>query len=217
MIVSEAVTGIIAIVIAYLLGSISSAYIVTRRLTGKDIRTLGGGNAGTRNVHQEVGSMPALVVGIFDIGKGAASIAIAHWLLDVPFFAPDIYVLLAGLAVVAGHIWPVYIKFRGGNGLAVTIGVLAVVLPWELLIAIPVLIIITFITRNVILSMNISLLSVLISAWFLEESWLLFAFTVMLVLIMVVNFLPTARAALAKAGSRKNLVEDVLRGKNGGR
>jgi len=72
MIVNEIITGLIAIVIAYLLGSINSAYIVTRLVTGKDIRQLGGGNAGGRNVFREVGFWAAVPVGIFDIGKGSS-------------------------------------------------------------------------------------------------------------------------------------------------
>jgi hypothetical protein len=62
--------GILAIVIAYLLGSIPSAYIVTRIKTGKDIRKLGGGNAGARNVFHEVGPWAAVIVGIADFVKG---------------------------------------------------------------------------------------------------------------------------------------------------
>ena len=94
------VNGFIALIIAYLLGSIPAAYIVTRLATGKDIRQLGGGNVGARNVFREVGRGAGIAVGIFDVGKGAAAVAIAHWLLD----APELFVLGAGLVVVAGHI-----------------------------------------------------------------------------------------------------------------
>ena len=104
------VNGIIAIIIAYLLGSIPAAYIITRLKTDKDIRQMGGGNVGARNVYREVGLGAAIVAGIFDIGKGAAAVAIAYWVLGVPL----LFVLLAGLAVVAGHIWSVYLKFTGG-------------------------------------------------------------------------------------------------------
>lgn len=199
--------GVIAIIIAYLLGSIPSAYIITRLATGKDIRKLGGGNVGARNVLREVGLGAAIPVAIFDVGKGAAAVFIAYWLLA----APPLFVLLAGLAAVAGHMWSIYLKFSGGNGLSATIGVLSLLMTRELVIVLGTMLVLTVITRNPVLSLNISLISLPLSAWFLEKSGLLVAFTILLILIMVFHFLPTARAALVKAGSRENLVAELLR------
>jgi len=208
MIVNDIVTGIIAVIIAYLLGSIPSAYIITRLATGKDIRRLGGGNVGARNVLHEVGLWAAIIVGVFDVGKGAAAVAIASWLLG----APQLFVLAAGLAAVAGHMWSIYLKFTGGNGLAATIGVLSVLMTRELLIVIALILVFIVITRNVVLSVNISLLSVPVSAWFLEEPWLLYVtFSIVLLLMLVLNFLPTFRAALVKAGSKENFFNELLR------
>ena len=214
MIVNETLTGIIAIIIAYLLGSIPFAYIFTRLITGKDIRQLGSGNVGGNNVYREVGIKAAIPVAIFDMGKGTAAVAIAHWLLDVPMYQsyePQLFVLLAGIAAVAGHMWSVYLKFTGGNGLSATIGVLAVLLPLELLIVIALLLVLTAITRNLVLSVNISLLSVPISAWFLEKEWMYLGFCLVLIVMLVLNFIPTAKAAFVKAGTRRNLVDDLLR------
>ncbi len=201
------VNGGIAIIIAYLLGSIPSAYIITRLATGKDIRQLGGGNVGARNVLQEVGLRAAIPVGIFDVGKGAAAVAIAHRLL----VAPELFVLLAGIAAVAGHIWSIYLKFTGGNGLATTLGVLSLLMTRELLIVIAITLLLVVITRNPILSLSISLLSVPVSAWFLEKEWLYVGFCIVLVIMMVFNFVPTAKAALVKAGSREKFVAELLR------
>ncbi len=211
MIVNDIVTGFIAIVIGYLLGSINSAYITTRLLTGKDIRQLGGGNAGARNTFREVGLRAAIPVAIFDVGKGAAAVAIAHWLLSVSLHEPNLFVLLAGVAAIAGHMWSIYLKFTGGNGLGATIGVLAIVLPWPLLIVLGLMLVLTAITRNLVLSLNISLLSLPVSAWFMEKSWLYVAFGIVLLIIMVLNFIPTARAAVSKAGSRENLFAELFR------
>ncbi len=201
------VNGVIALAVAYLLGSIPSAYIITRLATGKDIRRLGGGNVGARNVFHEVGLWAAIIVSVFDIGKGAASVAIASWLLG----APQFFVLAAGLAAVAGHMWSIYLKFTGGNGLATTLGVLSVLMTRELLIALAIIVILIVITRNPVLSVNISLLSVPVSAGFLEKSGLFVAFSVVLLLILVLNFLPTFRAALAEAGSKENFFNELLR------
>ena len=200
--------GVIGIIIAYLLGSIPSAYIITRLAKGKDIRQVGGGNVGTRNVFREVGLGAAIAVGIFDVGKGPAAVAIAYWLLD----ASQLFVLAAGLAAVVGHMWSIYLKFTGGNGLATTLGVLSVLMTRELLIALAVTTVLIVFTRNTILSVNISLLSVPISGWFLKETnWLFVVFPILLILIMILHFIPTAKAALAKAGSRENLFAELLR------
>ena len=211
MILPEVLAGFVSIIIAYLLGSINSAYIVTRLVTGKDIRQLGGGNAGGRNVFRSVGLGAAIPVAIFDVGKGAASVAIAHWLLNVPLYEIHLFVLLAGIAAVAGHMWSIYMKFTGGNSLAATIGVLVMVMPWALLIVLAIMLVLTVFTRNPVLSLNIGLLSMPVSAWFLEKLWLSVVFSIVLVVIMALNFIPTARAALAKAGSRRNLFNQLLR------
>ncbi|GAH24685.1 unnamed protein product, partial [marine sediment metagenome] len=152
MIVNQA----IAIIIGYLVGSIPTAYLVTRLVKGKDIRQLGGGNVGGLNVFREVGRWPALAVGIVDLGKGAAAVAIAYWLLGVP----QLFVLLAGLAAVIGHNWMVWLKFSGGKGMGATMGALAVILPvygyWQgMVIFLGVILIPFIITRNVALSTGI--------------------------------------------------------------
>ena len=211
MIINEVITGFVAIIIAYLLGSIPAAYIVTRLATGKDIRRLGSGNVGGNNVYRHVGLRAAIPVAIFDVGKGTAAVAIAHWLLDAPLFEPRLFVLLAGIAVVAGHTWSVYLKFSGGNGLSATIGALAIIMPWELLIVIALLLLLKVITHNLVLSVNISLLSVPISAWFLEREWMYVGFCIVLIIMLVLNFAPQIKADLAKAGSRRNLFNEFLR------
>lgn len=211
MIINETITGFIAIIIAYLIGSIPFAYIFTRLVSGKDIRRLGSGNAGGNNVFQEVGLRAAIPTALFDVGKGALAVAIAHWLLAVPLYEPEIFVLLAAIAAIAGHMWSVYLRFRGGNGLSATIGALAILMPWELLIVLGLLLILKVITRNLVLSVNISLFTVPLSAWFIEKEWLYVGFSIVVMIMLVLNFIPTARAALVKAGSRTNLSNQVLR------
>lgn len=172
---------------------------------------MGSGNVGGNNVYRHVGFRAAIPVAIFDVGKGTAAVAIAHWLLDAPLFEPHLFVLLAGIAVVAGHTWSVYLKFSGGNGLSATIGALAIIMPWELLIVIALLLVLKVITRNLVLSVNISLLSVPISAWFLEKEWLYVGFCIILIIMLMLNFTPQIKADLAKARSRQNLFAVLLR------
>jgi glycerol-3-phosphate acyltransferase PlsY len=211
LIINGPVTGIIAILIGYLLGSVNSAYIITRLVKGEDIRKLGGGNAGGRNVFRSVGFWAAVPVIIWDLGKGAGSVAIAYWLLDVPIYEVNIYVLLTGIAVIAGHMWSIYLRFTGGNGLAAAIGALAMIIPWSLLIVFGIMGALSLLTRNPVLSLNIALLSLPLSSWFLEKEWLLVFFSITIIILMILNFVPTALAALADAGGMKHLILQLLR------
>lgn len=208
--------GLIAVILAYLLGSVPAAYIVTRWRTGKDIRKLGGGNAGTRNVFHEVGRTAGAAVAVFDIAKGAVAVLLVWWLSGRPPMHPvqlsTAFVLLAGVAVVAGHIWSIFLKFGGGNGLATAIGVLSILMTGELLIALALTLLLTVITRNVVLSVNISLLTVPLTAWRLfERSWLFLVFTIVLLVMMILHFLPVARESFAKAGNKENFLAELLR------
>jgi glycerol-3-phosphate acyltransferase PlsY len=208
--------GIAAVIIAYLLGSIPSAYIITRIVKGKDIRKLGGGNVGTLNVYNEVGKAAAIAVGIIDVGKGIAAVSIAFWLLD--FTTIDeissslLFVFAAGMAAVAGHIWSVFLKFTGGNGLVTTVGVLSVIMTKETLIALAVSLLIVVIIRNPVLSLNLSLLfAVPISAWLLGKPPIFIVFPLLLAMMLISHFLPTAIQALKKAGSKEKLGAELLR------
>ncbi len=201
------VNEIIAVVIGYLLGSIPSAYIATRIATGKDIRQMGGGNVGGLNTYREVGAKPALVVGIVDLGKGAAAVAIAYWLLDVP----QLFVMLAGFASVVGHNWMIFLKFTGGKGMGTTFGALAVLLPvygywYGLLIFLAVIIVPFIITRNVALSMGTGLVALPFIAWLGMQSGPFVIWSIAIGIIIAIKFLPTARAAWAKAETKKDFI-----------
>ena len=203
---------IFAIIIGYLLGSIPSAYIVARLATGKDIRQMGGGNVGGLNVHREVGAWPALAVGIVDLSKGTAAVAIAYWLLDLS----PVFVLLAGLAAVIGHNWMVWLKFSGGKGMGVTIGALAVLLPvygyWPgLLIFFGIILIPYVITHNIALSMCIALVCLPFITWLGMNSGIGTIMAVILGLVIGIKFLPTARVAWAKAESKGDFIFDHWR------
>lgn len=191
----------LAIIIGYLLGSIPSAFIITRMVKSRDIRSLGGGNVGGLNVFREVGLWPALLVGVVDLGKGAAAVAVAKWGLGVP----DAYVLLAGLASVIGHNWMIWLKFSGGKGMGATMGALLVLLPAygypELLaIFLGIIVIPLLITRNVALSMFLGLAALPLIVWFGIHSGYATIVSVALLVIIVVKFLPTAIAAIRKSG-----------------
>jgi acyl phosphate:glycerol-3-phosphate acyltransferase len=200
------ITGVIAIITAYLIGSVSGAYIVTRIATGNDIRKLGSGNAGARNVYRSVGPSAGVAAVVIDAGKGAAAVAVA----DLALGAVQPLLALAGLAAVAGHIWPAYLKFRGGNGLSTCMGVLLMMLTREAMIIVGIMLVIAVLTRNPILGLTVGLLSLPVSAWFLEKSLLAVLFSLALITMMALHFLPTARAALGQAGGNKQILASLL-------
>lgn len=116
--------------LSYGLGCLSVAYYLVRVSIGKDIRELGSGTAGARNVARVLGRPAGIVVMAGDVAKGA----LAVWLAKE--IAPDVYnELLAMTLVVAGHIWPLQLGFRGGKGLAAGFGALLVVMPMVALAA----------------------------------------------------------------------------------
>lgn len=114
----EMMGNIAALLGGYLLGAIPFAYIVTRVTKGVDIRTVDIGNSGAGSVIRYVGLRAGVLVAIGDIGKGAVAVGLAQVLGAGLFIA-----FLSGMAAVVGHIWPVYIGFRGGQGVATLIGV----------------------------------------------------------------------------------------------
>ncbi|MCD6393632.1 MAG: glycerol-3-phosphate acyltransferase [Planctomycetes bacterium] len=112
---------ILVIGISYLLGCISAGYYLVRLRTGKDIRQSGTGSTGARNVSRTLGKSGYAITLTVDILKAAIAVALAQ-ILNVEQWA----VMLAVLAVVAGHIWPVQLGFRAGKGVAVLMGALLV-------------------------------------------------------------------------------------------
>jgi len=199
----------IAIVLGYLLGSIPSAYIITRIVTGKDIRQLGSGNIGILNTYRAVGVKAGVAVTIIDIGKGAAVIAIAHWLLGVP----QLFVVLAGLAAVIGHMWMVFLKFSGGRGMATAIGALATTMSiygywYGFLIFLAIVVIPLIITHNFALAMFIGLVLLPLIIWMITHSGWATILSAILMVLIGAKFLPTAMANWAKAKNIRDFIRN---------
>jgi len=114
----------LAIVFAYLIGSVPFALLLARRWGAADLRTFGSGNLGAANVLRASGIRAGVIVAVLDVAKGAASVALAMRMSDGPV-APA----AAGFAAVVGHIYPVWLKFKGGKGVATACGVFSVLTP----------------------------------------------------------------------------------------
>lgn len=110
---------VIVFLISYLLGSISGSLFVSNVIFKQDIRTMGSGNAGTTNIYRAYGMKYAVLSFAIDIGKGLLASFIGYHLNN------QYGVYIAGTAVVIGHVWPIFHKFKGGKGMATSISVFA--------------------------------------------------------------------------------------------
>ena len=118
-------TYIIIAIIAYAIGSINFSVIISRKMAGFDLREKGSGNAGTTNVLRTVGKKAALITLVCDILKGVVAILVAYIAgkivkdVDTAMLAQ-----IAGLLVVIGHAFPIFFEFKGGKGVATSLGVI---------------------------------------------------------------------------------------------
>jgi len=148
--------------IGYFVGGVPTAFIAGRIIRGQDIRRLGDENAGAANAFRELGPGAGILVGVVDAAKGALVVVIAQ-ALQMSLAV----VLLAGLAAVIGHNWPVYLGFRGGRGVSTTLGILAVVVTLPMLILALPAVLILVIKRNVTPSMAFLFIALPLVDWWL--------------------------------------------------
>ena len=112
---------LIAVFGSYALGCFSAGYYLVRRSTGQDIRRVGSGSTGGRNVGRLLGEKGFIITVLIDLGKGAVAVGAASFLGLKPWA-----ITMVMLAVVIGHIWPVQLRFHGGKGIATSLGALLV-------------------------------------------------------------------------------------------
>lgn len=157
---SEPVGIAVALVLAYLLGSIPSGY-VAGRMKGIDIRTVGSKNVGATNVFRTLGRGIGIAVMAADIAKGVAAVLIADAIAGDPW-----NVVAAALAMV-GHVWPVWLGFKGGKGVAVGAGAALALTPLPFVILFAAWVLIVLATRYV------SVASITVAAAYAPLAWLL--------------------------------------------
>ena len=129
---------------AYLLGSVSFSILVVRKIARRDIRELGSGNAGATNVLRNFGKGAAILVAALDVGKGCVAVLAMRAVTRDPK-----YLGAAAVAVIAGHIFPVYFRFRGGKGVATTVGAFAILTPGATAAAVAIFLLVVAVSRYV--------------------------------------------------------------------
>ncbi len=115
---------IIMAIIAYCIGSVNFSIIFSKKFAGFDVREKGSGNAGTTNMLRSVGKKAAAITLICDILKGVVAIGIAIILGNIPDMNKELLLQIAGITVILGHTFPVFFGFKGGKGVATSLGVL---------------------------------------------------------------------------------------------
>ncbi|MDI3534315.1 MAG: acyl phosphate:glycerol-3-phosphate acyltransferase [Thermosediminibacterales bacterium] len=137
---------VLTVIASYLLGSISFSYIIVKLWMNIDIRNYGSGNAGATNVLRVLGKKAAAAVLFLDMLKGFIAVVIGNQI------GGENISLICGIAVVLGHNWPVFFKFKGGKGIATSIGVVLAISPLIMLYLILIAVVIIYFTRYVSLA-----------------------------------------------------------------
>ena len=146
--------------LAYLIGAIPTAYLFARFALGRDIRSIGDNNSGAANVYREIGPKAGMACGAFDIIKGGVAVIVVGVISDNSGIQ-----MFAGICALAGHVWPVYLRFRGGRGAAVSVGVMLAAFP---IIALPLgalSLVALYHTRKAIIALFMFLAGVPVLTW----------------------------------------------------
>jgi len=168
---------LLILVMSYLIGSIPTALVVSRLVSGVDIREIGDGNMGARNVTRTLGWGPGIVVAAFDFSKGSLAVLMARQL-----GSPLNWQLASGVSAVLGHDFPIYVHFRGGQGMASTLGTLMVFMPYQTFLGLVIFAAAYYLWRNFDLSAATGLGLLAVFAWVSDQPLILIAYTITLFL-----------------------------------
>ena len=167
---------LIIVVTSYLLGSIPFGYLLVRIFRGEDVRRTGSGNIGATNVARTGSKGLAIVTLLLDVLKGYVAVAHAfhfshHHAAELPAAEPQfVYTLaaLAGFCAIFGHMFPVWLKFKGGKGVATAVGAFYGIAPMGVLVSLALFVVIVAITRYVSLGSILGAVAFPLAAWWLN-------------------------------------------------
>ena len=138
------------VAVAYLLGSIPFGYLLVKYVftSGEDVRKVGSGGIGATNVTRRAGIKAGLLTYVFDVAKGAAAVMLMRLVADDDYF----WIGAAAIAAIVGHIFPVFLKFKGGKGVATGVGVYLALAPYSVLSTLVLWALIAYLTRYISLA-----------------------------------------------------------------
>jgi glycerol-3-phosphate acyltransferase PlsY len=186
------------VLFGYFIGSIPFGIIVSR-LFGIDIRKVGSGNIGATNIYRALGPAPASLVFILDLLKGTVSIYFAQFILpsSPAFVLKELIIVISGLAAVIGHMYPIYLGFKGGKGAATSLGILLGIAPDLFIIALIYVALAIAVTRYVSVASftGVILLSILMVAFHKPVEYS-FA-TVIVAILIIYKHIPNIKRLLS--------------------
>jgi acyl phosphate:glycerol-3-phosphate acyltransferase len=204
---------VVLVVAAYLLGSIPFSFLVVKLVAGADIRQHGSRNVGATNVARSFGKLPGVVALVLDGAKGWAAVAVARWIISrpqwtAPIHSTSFWVTLAAVIAVLAHMFPVWLKFHGGKGVATATGAFLAIDPKALGAGLIVFVIVIIATRIVSLASILSAASIPIFLRYLSHApfWTVVLSIVISIAIIVKHHSNIARLAQGterKMGERK--------------
>lgn len=181
------------IAIAYLIGSIPFGWLMGKLVFKSDIRKAGSGNIGATNALRNFGTVAGIIVLLLDFGKGFA----VAWFAKGLFAPMDYWIPIVGASVIIGHIFPIWLNFKGGKGVATAAGVFAVFMPWAILSALLVFIIAVALSRYVSVGSLCAAAALLVHhiVYYALKGWDLpmLIFVLLLVIMVYVKHIPNLK------------------------
>jgi glycerol-3-phosphate acyltransferase PlsY len=209
----------ILVIAAYLIGSIPFSFLVVKIVAGADIRAHGSRNVGATNVARNFGKVPGIVALLLDIAKGYAAVALARWIVSradwpyatdrahaTPLYSMSLWIALAALIAVLAHMYPVWLRFHGGKGVATGAGAFLALDPLAIAAGMLVFLIVILATRFVSLASILSAASIPVFLRFLVHApfWTIVVSTLISVAIILKHHSNIARLA---QGSERRIGE----------
>jgi len=180
---------ILLVIVAYFIGSIPTALLISRSFFGIDIRNYGSGNMGATNAFRVLGAKWGTLIMVLDILKGMSAVALCYFIPD--YIGNDLqqtnFMIALGLGAVIGHIFPIFAQFKGGKGVATLLGMLLAVQPVVAVACVGVFVTVLFLTRYVSLSSILGAIMLPISViWIWNEDVLTYRIFAVLVAFLVI-------------------------------
>jgi glycerol-3-phosphate acyltransferase PlsY len=163
------IQALVSVIIAYLLGSIPFGYIIVKTVLGKDVRETGSRSIGATNVLRSAGKAGGILTFVCDVGKGFAAVWVSRLLTaNHPWAIDTAWVIAAcALAAILGHIFPVFLNFKGGKGVATGVGVFLAIYPWAVASVVVIFAIVVYGSRYISLGSIIATAAFPVFAYFL--------------------------------------------------
>ena len=196
-----------ALVLSYFLGAIPSGYLITKKIKGFDIRNYGSGNPGAANVYRIVGKKAGWATFTCDALKGAVAVVLAKFLAPEVAWLP----IACGFMAICAHMWTVFLKFRGGKGVATSAGVFGALLPLPTIIAFLSFIIVVWRTGRISPGSILACVVLPLAAWLTGASLPYIIFCVIVASIVIYKHIPNIKRMLEhkelnfEDGSKKNV------------